>query len=62
MEEEFPHIYAQGSVLRDVCSDCAGFVTDVVSSSRRSVAVLNSSAAARRHAKARSLYSDAWLK
>ncbi|KFV99093.1 Protein spire 2, partial [Eurypyga helias] len=22
VEEEFPHIYAQGSVLRDVCSDC----------------------------------------
>ncbi|NWW81544.1 SPIR2 protein, partial [Climacteris rufus] len=62
VEEEFPHIYAQGSVLRDVCSDCAGFVTDVVSSSRRSVAVLNASAASRRHAKARSLYSDAWLK
>ncbi|NXD30609.1 SPIR2 protein, partial [Spelaeornis formosus] len=62
VEEEFPHIYAQGSVLRDVCSDCAGFVTDVVTSSRRSVAVLNASAASRRHAKARSLYSDAWLK
>ncbi|NWV34175.1 SPIR2 protein, partial [Grantiella picta] len=62
VEEEFPHIYAQGSVLRDVCSDCAGFVTDVVSSSRRSVAVLNASAVSRRHAKARSLYSDAWLK
>ncbi|KFQ93334.1 Protein spire 2, partial [Nipponia nippon] len=41
VEEEFPHIYAQGSVLRDVCSDCAGFVTDVISSSRRSVAVLH---------------------
>ncbi|NXF08946.1 SPIR2 protein, partial [Smithornis capensis] len=62
VEEEFPHIYAQGSVLRDVCPDCAGFVTDVVSSSRRSVAVLNASAAPRRHAKARSLYGDAWLK
>ncbi|XP_027502840.1 protein spire homolog 2 isoform X1 [Corapipo altera] len=61
VEEEFPHIYAQGSVLRDVCPDCAGFVKDVVSSSRRSVAVLNASAASRRHAKARSLYSDAWL-
>ncbi|NWV02226.1 SPIR2 protein, partial [Ptilonorhynchus violaceus] len=60
VEEEFPHIYAQGSVLRDVCSDCASFVTDVVSSSRRSVAVLNASAVSRRHAKARSLYSDAW--
>ncbi|NXE95073.1 SPIR2 protein, partial [Menura novaehollandiae] len=62
VEEEFPHIYAQGSVLRDVCPDCAGFVTDVVSSSRRSVAVLNASAAPRRQAKARSLYDDAWLK
>ncbi|NXW53569.1 SPIR2 protein, partial [Eurystomus gularis] len=59
VEEEFPHIYAQGSVLRDVCSDCAGFVTDVICSSRRSVAVLN---AAPRHAKARSLYGDAWHK
>ncbi|NXA07518.1 SPIR2 protein, partial [Sapayoa aenigma] len=62
VEEEFPHIYAQGSVLRDVCPDCAGFVTDVVSSSRRSVAVLHASSAPRRHAKARSLYGDAWLK
>ncbi|NXN26959.1 SPIR2 protein, partial [Nycticryphes semicollaris] len=59
VEEEFPHIYAQGSVLRDVCSDCAGFVTDVICSSRRSVAVLN---AAPRRAKARSLYSDSWQK
>ncbi|NWS48252.1 SPIR2 protein, partial [Probosciger aterrimus] len=59
VEEEFPHIYAQGSVLRDVCSDCAGFVTDVICSSRRSVAVLN---AAPRRAKARSLYSDSWHK
>ncbi|NXC40530.1 SPIR2 protein, partial [Penelope pileata] len=41
VEEEFPHIYAQGSVLRDVCSDCTAFVTDVICSSRRSVAVLN---------------------
>ncbi|NWX03379.1 SPIR2 protein, partial [Caloenas nicobarica] len=59
VEEEFPHIYAQGSVLRDVCSDCAGFVTDVICSSRRSVAALN---AAPRRAKARSLYSDSWHK
>ncbi|NXL48889.1 SPIR2 protein, partial [Podilymbus podiceps] len=58
VEEEFPHIYAQGSVLRDICSDCAGFVTDVICSSRRSVAVLN--AAPRRAAKARSLYGDTW--
>ncbi|NWS76117.1 SPIR2 protein, partial [Crotophaga sulcirostris] len=60
VEEEFPHIYAQGSVLRDVCSDCAGFVTDVICSSRRSVAVLN--AAPRRAAKTRSLYGDSWHK
>ncbi|KAF1575899.1 hypothetical protein FQV11_0004930, partial [Eudyptes moseleyi] len=60
VEEEFPHIYAQGSVLRDVCSDCAGFVTDVICSSRCSVAVLN--AAPRCAAKARSLYGDSWHK
>ncbi|NXN12013.1 SPIR2 protein, partial [Indicator maculatus] len=60
VEEEFPHIYAHGSVLRDVCSDCAGFVTDVICSSRRSVAVLN--AAPHRAAKARSLYGDCWHK
>ncbi|XP_074769103.1 protein spire homolog 2 isoform X1 [Athene noctua] len=60
VEEEFPHIYAQGSVLRDICTDCAGFVTDVICSSRRSVAVLN--AAPRRAAKARSLYGDSWHK
>ncbi|NXJ82786.1 SPIR2 protein, partial [Trogon melanurus] len=60
VEEEFPHIYAQGSMLRDVCSDCAGFVTDVICSSRRSVAVLN--AAPRRAAKTRSLYGDSWHK
>ncbi|NXO03420.1 SPIR2 protein, partial [Rhinopomastus cyanomelas] len=58
VEEEFPHIYAQGSVLRDICSDCAGFVTNVICSSRRSVAVLN--AAPRRAAKTRSLYCDSW--
>ncbi|KAM6118176.1 LOW QUALITY PROTEIN: protein spire homolog 2 [Pterocles gutturalis] len=60
VEEEFPHMYAQGSVLRDVCSDCAAFVTDVVCSSRRSVAVLN--AAPPRPARARSLYGDSWHK
>lgn len=54
VEEEFPHIYAQGSVLRDVCSDCTGFVTDVICSSRRSVAVLN--AAPRRAARCESWY------
>ncbi|NXK51415.1 SPIR2 protein, partial [Chauna torquata] len=58
VEEEFPHIYAQGSVLRDVCSDCTGFVTDVICSSRRSVAVLN--AAPRRPAGTRSLLCESW--
>lgn len=41
VEEEFPHIYAHGCVLKDVCSDCTSFVADVVSSSRKSVDVLN---------------------
>ncbi|XP_062996960.1 protein spire homolog 2 [Elgaria multicarinata webbii] len=41
VEEEFPYIYAPGSVLKDVCSDCSGFVTDVVSSSRKSMDILN---------------------
>ncbi|XP_015262195.1 PREDICTED: protein spire homolog 2 isoform X1 [Gekko japonicus] len=41
VEEEFPIIYAHGSVLKDVCSDCSGFVTDVVSSSRKSMDILN---------------------
>lgn len=58
VEEEFPHIYAQGSVLRDVCSDCTGFVADVICSSRRSVAVLN--AAPRRSAAPRSLRCSSW--
>ncbi|OXB65079.1 hypothetical protein ASZ78_008362 [Callipepla squamata] len=58
VEEEFPHIYAQGSVLRDVCSDCTGFVADVICSSRRSVAVLN--AAPRRPTAPRSLRCSSW--
>ncbi|NXA35022.1 SPIR2 protein, partial [Eudromia elegans] len=41
VEDEFPHMYAQGALLRDVCTDCTGFVADVVASSRRSVAALN---------------------
>ncbi|XP_053411800.1 protein spire homolog 2 isoform X4 [Nycticebus coucang] len=41
VEEEFPHIYTHGSVLKDVCSDCTSFVADVVCSSRKSVDVLN---------------------
>nr|XP_033797134.1 protein spire homolog 2 isoform X2 [Geotrypetes seraphini] len=42
VEEEFPHIYAHGCTLKDVCRDCSCFVADVVSSSRKSVDVLNS--------------------
>ncbi|XP_072291907.1 protein spire homolog 2 [Eucyclogobius newberryi] len=41
VEEEFPHLYAHGSSLRDICSDCSKFVADVVSSSRRSLDILN---------------------
>ncbi|XP_055078549.1 protein spire homolog 2 [Periophthalmus magnuspinnatus] len=41
VEEEFPHLYAHGCSLRDVCSDCSKFVADVVSSSRRSLDILN---------------------
>ncbi|XP_053305039.1 protein spire homolog 2 isoform X2 [Spea bombifrons] len=41
VEAQFSHIYAQGSVLKDVCSDCAGFIRDVVCSSRKSVDLLN---------------------
>ncbi|XP_034083034.1 protein spire homolog 2 [Gymnodraco acuticeps] len=41
VEEEFPHLYAQGCTLRDVCAECTKFVADVISSSRRSVDILN---------------------
>ncbi|OCT56538.1 protein spire homolog 2 [Xenopus laevis] len=41
VESQFPHIYAQGSVLKDVCSDCGAFIRDVVSSSRKSMDILN---------------------
>lgn len=54
MEEEFPHIYAHGCVLKDVCSDCTSFVADVVRSSRRSVDALN--ATPRRSRQTQSLY------
>ena len=30
VEEEFPHMYTHGCVMKDVCSDCTGFVADVV--------------------------------
>ncbi|KAM4720670.1 protein spire homolog 2 isoform 1-T1 [Rhinophrynus dorsalis] len=44
VEGQFPHIYAQGSVLKDVCTDCACFIRDVVCSSRKSVDILNTGA------------------
>ncbi|KAJ7312178.1 hypothetical protein JRQ81_006534 [Phrynocephalus forsythii] len=55
VEEDFPYIYAHGSVLKDVCSDCSGFVTDVVSSSRKSMDILNTTPC-RRSRKTQSLY------
>ncbi|XP_005073211.1 protein spire homolog 2 isoform X2 [Mesocricetus auratus] len=54
VEEEFPHIYAHGCVLKDVCSDCTSFVADVVRSSRKSVDVLN--ATPQRSRQTQSLY------
>ncbi|XP_048372194.1 protein spire homolog 2 isoform X2 [Sphaerodactylus townsendi] len=54
VEEEFPIIYAHGSVLKDVCIDCSGFVTDVVSSSRKSMDILNKTPG--RSRKTQSLY------
>ncbi|XP_007937369.1 protein spire homolog 2 [Orycteropus afer afer] len=54
VEEEFPHIYAHGCVLRGVCSDCTSFVADVVRSSRKSVDVLNTTP--RRARQTQSLY------
>ncbi|CAO2609558.1 Protein spire homolog 2 [Lemmus lemmus] len=54
VEEEFPHIYAHGCILKDVCSDCTSFVADVVCSSRKSVDVLN--ATPRRSCQTQSLY------
>ncbi|XP_029489957.1 protein spire homolog 2 isoform X1 [Oncorhynchus nerka] len=41
VEEEFPHLYTSGCSLRDVCADCTKFVADVISSSRRSLDILN---------------------
>uniref|UniRef100_A0A8D0L581 Spire type actin nucleation factor 2 n=1 Tax=Sphenodon punctatus TaxID=8508 RepID=A0A8D0L581_SPHPU len=54
VEEEYPHIYAHGSILKDVCSNCTSFVTDVVSSSRKSVDILNTTP--RKGRKTQSLY------
>uniref|UniRef100_A0A672RWL9 Spire-type actin nucleation factor 2 n=1 Tax=Sinocyclocheilus grahami TaxID=75366 RepID=A0A672RWL9_SINGR len=41
VEEAFPHLYAAGCNLRDMCSDCTKFVADVISSSRRSLDIIN---------------------
>ncbi|XP_012694502.2 protein spire homolog 2 isoform X2 [Clupea harengus] len=41
VEEEFPHLYAHGCSLRDVCAECTKFVADVISSSRRSLDIHN---------------------
>ncbi|XP_057566645.1 protein spire homolog 2 isoform X3 [Hippopotamus amphibius kiboko] len=54
VEEEFPHIYTHGCVLKDICSDCTGFVVDVVRSSRRSMDALNTTP--RRTRQTQSLY------
>ncbi|XP_006882650.1 PREDICTED: protein spire homolog 2-like [Elephantulus edwardii] len=54
VEEEFPHIYAHGCLLRGVCSDCTSFVAEVVRSSRKSVDVLNTTP--RRARQTQSLY------
>uniref|UniRef100_A0A8B9YSU7 Spire type actin nucleation factor 2 n=1 Tax=Bos mutus grunniens TaxID=30521 RepID=A0A8B9YSU7_BOSMU len=54
VEEEFPHMYTHGCVMKDVCSDCTGFVADVVHSSRRSVEALNTTP--RRARQTQSLY------
>ncbi|XP_066205361.1 protein spire homolog 2 [Saccopteryx leptura] len=54
VEEEFPHMYTHGCVLKDVCSDCTSFVADVVHSSRKSVDALNTTP--RRARQTQSLY------
>lgn len=54
VEEEFPHMYTHGCVLKDVCSDCTSFVADVVRSSRKSVDALNTTP--RRARQTQSLY------
>ncbi|XP_019497994.1 PREDICTED: protein spire homolog 2 isoform X3 [Hipposideros armiger] len=59
VEAAFPHIYAHGCVLKDVCSDCTSFVVDVVRSSRKSVDALNTTP--RRARQTQSLYiPDTW--
>ncbi|XP_057693639.1 protein spire homolog 2 isoform X1 [Corythoichthys intestinalis] len=41
VEEEFPHLYANGCTLHDICAECSKFVADVISSSRRSLDIIN---------------------
>ncbi|KAK3564858.1 hypothetical protein QTP86_030431, partial [Hemibagrus guttatus] len=41
VEDEFPYLYVAGCSLRDVCAECTKFVADVVSSSRRSLDIIN---------------------
>ncbi|KAI5105588.1 protein spire-like 2, partial [Silurus meridionalis] len=41
VEDEFPYLYVAGCTLRDVCAECTKFVADVVSSSRRSLDIIN---------------------
>ncbi|XP_066570014.1 protein spire homolog 2 isoform X2 [Amia ocellicauda] len=41
VEEEFPHLYANGCSLKDICSECTKFVGDVITSSRKSLDILN---------------------
>ncbi|XP_034031544.1 protein spire homolog 2 [Thalassophryne amazonica] len=43
VEDEFPHLYALGCTLRDICAECTKFVAEVISSSRRSLDIINSS-------------------
>nr|XP_046251200.1 protein spire homolog 2 [Scatophagus argus] len=52
VEEDFPHLYAHGCTLRDVCAECTKFIADVISSSRRSLDILNNTP--KREAKAAS--------
>ncbi|XP_036963166.1 protein spire homolog 2 [Acanthopagrus latus] len=52
VEEEFPHLYAHGCTLRDICAECTKFIADVISSSRRSLDILNNTP--KREAKAAS--------
>ncbi|XP_038609733.1 protein spire homolog 2 isoform X2 [Tachyglossus aculeatus] len=54
VEDEFPHIYTHGCIRKDVCNDCTSFVADVISSSRKSVDILNTSP--RRSRQTQSLY------